>query len=399
MVMTTNVDSSAAIRPYTLAWRERVRATIVTLGAGPNVTPCVVGGEALAVIAGPSVIEGAAMLTRTARAARAGGAGALRGGVFAAPGSPYAFQGVGAAGLAMLAEARVETGLPVVTEIVDARQVASIVAVADCIQIGGHSMQNYALLAAVGETTTPVLLERGMSATVRELLLAAEHVLSRGNERVMLCERGIRTFEAGDTLDLATVAVLKRETHLPVVVDPSHSASEAGMVIPLALAGVAAGADGLLVAVHPSPSAARSGGAQSLGLDEFGALMRAVGRVALAVGRRLGGEREVGGATGPVVRAILGEAIVDGEGAAAVARATRAMLEGLLARHRIGASAVVSAMFTVTPDLVNAFPAAVARDMGWTDVPLFCVAAVPVPGTPARRVQVMLHVNVGGVGD
>ena len=254
---------------------------------GPD---CVVGGRALAVIAGPCSVEGAEMLHATAVRVRALGAGALRGGVFKPRTSPYAFRGLGEDGLRLLVEARERTGLPVVTEVMDTRQVELVARHADVLQIGARNMQNFSLLAEVGRTDRPVLLKRGLSATVHELLSAAEHVMAAGNPNVILCERGIRTFETAtrNTLDVSVIPVLREQTHLPVLVDPSHAGGRASLVAPLALAAVAAGADGLLVEVHPEPATARSDGEQSLDFDAFEDLMVRVAAVAAAVGRTMG---------------------------------------------------------------------------------------------------------------
>jgi 3-deoxy-7-phosphoheptulonate synthase len=246
-----------------------------------------IGGTELAIIAGPCSVEGRQMLLDTAWAVKGAGAVMLRGGAFKPRTSPYSFQGLGAEALELLAVARAATGLPVVTEVLDTRHVELVAAHADVLQIGARNMQNFALLAEVGCTRTPVLLKRGPSASLSELLLAAEHVMSRGNANVILCERGIRTFETAtrNTLDVSAVPVLKAETHLPVIVDPSHASGRAALVAPLALAAVAAGADGLIVEVHPNPATAWSDGEQSLTLDEFEALMRRLAPVARAVGR------------------------------------------------------------------------------------------------------------------
>ncbi len=246
-----------------------------------------IGGGELVVIAGPCSVEGGPMLVETARAVRRAGATMLRGGAYKPRTSPHTFQGLGDAALEHLRAARAATGLPVVTEVVDPRQVERVAGVADVLQVGARNMQNYALLAEVGRAGVPVLLKRGLSATVRELLLASEHVRVQGNERVILCERGIRTFEPAtrNTLDVAAVPVLQAETHLPVIVDPSHAGGRAALVTPLALAAVAAGADGLIVEVHPEPGAALSDGDQSLDFAAFDALMRRVAPVAAAVGR------------------------------------------------------------------------------------------------------------------
>jgi len=275
------------LRPYKLAARGFASSTTVTLGAETTRTPCHIGGQSLAVIAGPCSVEGLDMIVDTARAVRASGAQALRGGAFKPRTSPYAFQGLGLPALEMLAEARAETGLPIVTEVMDPRQVESVAEVADCLQVGARNMQNFSLLSEVGRTDRPVLLKRGLSATIQELLMAAEYVLAQGNHRVILCERGIRTYETAtrNTLDIAAVPVLKAETHLPVIVDPSHAGGRASLVAPLAYAAVAAGADGLIVEVHPEPESARSDGEQSLTISAFDAMMQRLVAFAEAAGR------------------------------------------------------------------------------------------------------------------
>ena len=235
-----------------------------------------IGGGGLTVIAGPCAVEGRAMLLATAHAVRAAGASLLRGGAFTPRTSPYAFRGLGHEAIAMLAAAREETGLAIVSEVMDGTQLLAFADVMDVVQIGARNMQNYSLLTAVGECGMPVLLKRGLSATIAELLMAAEYILARGNPNVILCERGIRTFETAtrNTLDLSAIPVLKRETHLPVLVDPSHACGHAELVEPLSLAAVAAGADGLLIEVHPDPTSALSDGAQSLTFEQFRALMK-----------------------------------------------------------------------------------------------------------------------------
>jgi 3-deoxy-7-phosphoheptulonate synthase len=227
------------------------------------------------------------MLLEIAWAVKGAGAVMLRGGAFKPRTSPYSFQGLGVEALELLVTARAATGLPVVTEVLDTRHVELVAAHADMLQIGARNMQNVALLAEVGCARTPVLLKRGQSASVSELLFAAEHVMSRGNPNVVLCERGIRTFETAtrNTLDVSAVPVLKAETHLPVIVDPSHAGGRAALVAPLALAAIAAGADGLIIEVHPNPAAAWSDGEQSLTLDGFTDLMRRLAPVARAVDR------------------------------------------------------------------------------------------------------------------
>ena len=272
------------LQPYTLASRQSAlggRGSIVRAGSATF------GGPALTVIAGPCSVEGRAMLLEAAANVRDAGATMLRGGVFKPRTSPYAFQGMGAEGLELLAEARRATGLPVVTEVMDTRQVEQVAAWADMLQIGARNMQNFALLAEVGRAGVPVLLKRGLSATLRELLMAAEYVMAQGNRDVVLCERGIRTFETAtrNTLDVSAIPVLKEETHLPVIVDPSHAGGRAALVAPLAFAAIAAGADGLMIEVHPSPESARSDGDQSLTPAAFASLMQRCAAFAAAAGR------------------------------------------------------------------------------------------------------------------
>jgi 3-deoxy-7-phosphoheptulonate synthase len=276
------------LKPYKLASREfSVANTAIHMG---DVADTVVGGQEVVVMAGPCSVEGREMLLATADAVQAAGARVLRGGAFKPRSSPYAFQGMGEAGLELLAEARARTGMPVVTEVMDPRQVELVARYADVLQIGARNMQNFALLSEVGRVQRPVLLKRGLSGTITELLMAAEYVLAQGNGDVMLCERGIRTYETAtrNTLDVAAIPVLKRETHLPVLVDPSHAGGRAHLVTPLALAAVAAGADGLIVEVHPDPAHALSDGEQSLEYAAFGEMMTQVRAVAEAVGRRCG---------------------------------------------------------------------------------------------------------------
>ena len=275
------------LKPYKLASREFAASPTVVAVRGSDETR--IGGRALAVIAGPCSVEGMDMLRETARGVRDSGARFLRGGAFKPRTSPYAFQGLGTEALEMLAEVRAETGLPVVTEVMDTRQVDVVAEYADVLQVGARNMQNFSLLSEVGRAQRPVLLKRGLSARISELLMAAEYVMAQGNREVILCERGIRTFdtETRNTLDVAAVPVLKAETHLPVIVDPSHAAGRADLVAPLAFAAVAAGADGLIVEVHPCPAEARSDGDQSLSLGAFGEMMRALAPFAEAAGRAM----------------------------------------------------------------------------------------------------------------
>jgi len=273
------------LAPYKVASRE-VQAETTRVKAGP----LEVGGSRIGVIAGPCSVESAEQIVGTARAVKAAGATGLRGGAFKPRTSPYSFQGMKEKGLELLAEAREATGLAVVTEVVAPEDVPLVARYADVLQVGARNMQNYRLLEAVGRTQTPVLLKRGPAATVEELLLAAEYILDAGNLQVMLCERGIRTFETHTrfTLPLATVPWLHARTHLPVVVDPSHGTGHAHLVESMAAASVAAGADGLIIEVHPDPKCASSDGAQTLDFAAFGRMMDVCRRVAEAVGRSLG---------------------------------------------------------------------------------------------------------------
>jgi 3-deoxy-7-phosphoheptulonate synthase len=280
-------SATPVLKPYKLASREFVASpTVVKVG---DSTETRIGGRQLAIIAGPCSVEGIDMLRDTAHAVQAAGARLLRGGAFKPRSSPYAFQGLGLQALKMLAEVRASTGLPVVTEVMDPRQVETVAEYADVLQIGARNMQNYSLLSEVGRVQRPVLLKRGLSARITELLMAAEYIMAQGNRDVILCERGIRTYETAtrNTLDIAAIPVLKAETHLPVIVDPSHAGGRADLVAPLAFAAIAAGADGIIVEVHPSPAEALSDGDQSLSLDGFASMMRALRPFAEAAGRTM----------------------------------------------------------------------------------------------------------------
>jgi 3-deoxy-7-phosphoheptulonate synthase len=246
-----------------------------------------VGGEHFALIAGPCTVESRQQLLETAQVVKEGGAAMLRGGAYKPRTSPYAFQGLGQEGLRLLAEAKRETGLPIVTELMDVRDIEAVIEVADVVQIGARNMQNYTLLSEVGRTGVPVLLKRGLSATLEELLLAAEYVLKEGNEQVMLCERGIRTFETAYryTLDLMAVPVLKQLSHLPVIVDPSHAAGKRDLVPALSYAAAAAGADGIIVEVHPNPEEAICDGPQALRAEDFAEYAQLVERAAAVAGK------------------------------------------------------------------------------------------------------------------
>jgi 3-deoxy-7-phosphoheptulonate synthase len=254
-----------------------------------NVDGATIGGESLAVMAGPCSVESETQILACARTARDSGAQFLRGGAFKPRTSPYDFQGLKEEGLKLLALARQETGLKVVTEVMSPNSVEMVARYADMLQVGARNMQNFSLLEAIGEVKRPVLLKRGMSATIKEFLMAAEYIASRGNYDIVLCERGIRTFETmtRNTLDLGAVIMLKQLSHLPVIVDPSHGFGLRFGVIPLARAGVAVGADGLIVEIHPEPEHALSDGPQSLTLPMFREMMQEVRRVAASVGRRM----------------------------------------------------------------------------------------------------------------
>lgn len=249
----------------------------------------VVGGDQFVVIAGPCAVETKEQVEAAAAAVSSAGAKALRGGAYKPRSSPYSFQGHGPAGLEMLAAAGARFGLPVVTEVLDSADLDQFIGRANVLQVGARNMQNFSLLRAVGRSGLPVVLKRGLAATVEELLLASEYILNEGNEQIVLCERGIRTYETitRNTLDLNAVAWLKRNTHLPVLVDPSHGTGLAELVAPLARAAVAVGADGLLIEVHPAPAEALSDGRQSLDPTAFAGLMRDLAPFVEAAGRRL----------------------------------------------------------------------------------------------------------------
>jgi len=273
------------VKPYKLVSRE--------LAADPTVIEIDgrrLGDSHFGLIAGPCTVEYREQTLDTARVVAAAGATMLRGGAYKPRTSPYTFQGLGAAGLEILAEAREETGLPLVTELLDPRDVDAVVETTDVIQIGARNMQNFTLLSEAGRASKPVLLKRGPSASVEELLMAAEYVMKEGNERVILCERGIKTFEQSMryTLDLGAVPVLKHETHLPVIVDPSHAAGRRDLVLPLARAAVAAGADGIIVEVHPRPEEALCDGPHQIPAAEFDDFAREVVSVVELMGKTVG---------------------------------------------------------------------------------------------------------------
>lgn len=271
------------LKPFKLASRELKERTVVDVGGVK------IGGEEIAVMAGPCSVEGHDMLIEIAEGVKKSGAKILRGGAFKPRTSPYSFQGYGKEALEYLAEARKQTGLKVVTEVMEPNDVELIEQYTDIIQVGARNMANYSLLNRVGKTKKPVLLKRGYAATVSELLMCAEYILSNGNMNVMLCERGIRTFENGtrNTLDLSAVPAIKHQSHLPVIVDPSHGTGKREYIASMSKAAIAAGADGLIIEVHNCPEKALSDGEQSLEPHEFDDLMKELRPVAHAVGRRL----------------------------------------------------------------------------------------------------------------
>lgn len=282
--LSCNIQTDVKIMvPPLVSHENKRKATVV------NVNGVEVGGSEVIVFAGPCAVESMEQLFETAKAVKTGGAKILRGGAFKPRTSPYSFQGLEEEGLKLLSQIRKETGLPIVTEAMDTRQLEMVAKYADMIQIGSRNMQNFPLLKEVGKCGMPVLLKRGMMATIEEFLFAAEYILNQGNEQVILCERGIRTFETStrNTLDLNAVPMLKNLTHLPVIIDPSHGTGIRWMVPAMAKAAVAAGADGLIMEVHYKPEEALCDGQQSLSPDEFNNLVTELDKVAMAVGRKI----------------------------------------------------------------------------------------------------------------
>lgn len=276
-------------KPYKLASREfHPVDTIINVGGVS------IGGKEVVVMAGPCAIESEEQVIETARAVKAAGATILRGGAYKPSTSPYSFRGLGRAGLELLAKAREETGLPVITEVMTPEDVELVAEYSDILQIGARNMQNFNLLVEVGKINKPVMLKRGLSATIQEWLLAAEYILAQGNSQLMLCERGIRTFETytRNTFDVSSIPIIEKVSHLPIIADPSHGTGKWYLVTPMALAAVAAGADGIMVEVHPNPDSALKDGAQSLTFDNFRRLMAQLKPIAEAVGRQLATPQE-----------------------------------------------------------------------------------------------------------
>jgi len=273
------------VKPYKLASRE-----FKSFDTTVKVKDVVIGGKEVIVMAGPCVVENEKQIFETAQQVKAAGAKILRGGAFKPRSSPYSFQGLGEEGLKLLAQAGKETGLAVVTEVMSVNQIELVGKYTDIFQVGARNMQNFVLLKELGKLKKPILLKRGMSASLEELLLSAEYILSQGNYEVILCERGIRTFEnyTRNTLDLSAVPALKRLSHLPIIVDPSHATGRWRLVSPMAKAAIVAGVDGLLIEVHPDPKSSLSDGAQTLKLDTFAQLMKEIKPIVQAIGRELG---------------------------------------------------------------------------------------------------------------
>jgi 3-deoxy-7-phosphoheptulonate synthase len=273
------------LKPYKLASREvKPEPSLVEIAPG-----VIVGGDHLVVMAGPCAVENEAQIVETAQAVKAAGATVLRGGAFKPRTSPYSFQGMEEDGLKLLALAREATGLPIITEVVNPRDVELVAKYADVLQVGARNIQNFALLKMLGRLDKPILLKRGMATTIQEFLMSAEYILAEGNRRVLLCERGIRTFETAtrNTLDISAVPVLKEQTHLPVIIDPSHATGHASLVPSMCYASVAAGCDGLIVEVHPCPEKAASDGPQSLRPAEFALMMEKLRAFAAVAGKGL----------------------------------------------------------------------------------------------------------------
>jgi 3-deoxy-7-phosphoheptulonate synthase len=287
MEIVPGVDQVILVsKPYKLASREfHPQDTIIKIG---NIT---IGGKEIVTIAGPCAVENEEQMILTARAVKASGASILRGGAFKPSTSPYNFRGLGVKGLMLLAQAARDTGLAVITEVMSAQDVDMVANYADILQIGTRNMQNFNLLEAAGKSGKPVMLKRGFSATIQEWLLAAEYILALGNKNLMLCERGIRTFETytRNTMDISVIPVIEKVSHLPVIADPSHGTGKWYLVIPMALAAVAAGADGIMIEVHPTPDKALKDGPQSLTFENFSLLMKQLEPIAAAIGRSLAG--------------------------------------------------------------------------------------------------------------
>jgi 3-deoxy-7-phosphoheptulonate synthase len=273
-------------RPYKLSSREfQPQDTVIEVG------DIAIGGGELVVMAGPCAVESEEQVLETARAVKAAGANILRGGAFKPSTSPYGFRGLGEEGLKILAQARKEIGMPIITEVLAPDDVELVARYADILQVGARNMQNFSLLDEVGKVNKPIMLKRGLSATIQEWLLSAEYILSQGNRQVLLCERGIRTFETytRNTMDISAIPVIEKVSHLPIIADPSHGTGKWYLVAPVALAAVAAGADGVMIEVHPSPDSALKDGAQSLTFDNFQRLMAQLVSVAASVGRKMAG--------------------------------------------------------------------------------------------------------------
>ena len=271
-------------KPYKLASRE-----FQPIDSEIKIGDITIGGDKIVIMAGPCAVESQEQLITTARAVQQAGAEILRGGAFKPSTSPYSFRGMGEEGLKLLAEARAETGMPIITEVLTPHDVELVAKYADILQVGTRNMQNFILLDEVGKVNKPVMLKRGMSATIQEWLLSAEYIIAQGNRDVILCERGIRTFETytRNTMDISAIPIVKELSHLPIIADPSHGTGRRSLVTPLALASIAAGADGLMIEVHPNPDKALKDGPQSLNFENFEQLISKLASVATSVGRKV----------------------------------------------------------------------------------------------------------------
>ncbi len=341
-----------------------------------------IGDGGFTIIAGPCAVESREQVLAAAHGVRERGAALLRGGAFKPRTSPHSFQGLGWEGVELLAEAGRASGLPTVSEVMAPHDVERMAQSIDVLQIGARNMQNFPLLRAAGRVRNPILLKRGPAATLDELLCAAEYVLAEGNPRVILCERGIRTFESAtrNTLDLSAVPVLRERSPLPVIVDPSHGVGVRRWIRPLARAAKAVGADGILLEVHPQPELARSDAEQALDLRDFATIVDDLDRMDAAL-------------TMPRMRAVRGAITVNGDEPRAILEGTARLLREVLARNGLRRDQVVSLLFSVTPDLHAAFPAQAVREMGWTEVPMLHFCEIDVPGALARVVRVLAHVS------
>ena len=344
------------------------------------------------IIAGPCSVESREQILETALWVSTHGAALLRGGAFKPRTGPYAFQGLGWEGVDLLVEAGRASNLPTVSEVMAVEQVERMALSVDVLQIGARNMQNFDLLRAVGRTTRPVLLKRGLSATIEELLSAAEYILAEGNPNVILCERGIRTFErvTRNTLDLSAVPVLREYTHLPVLVDPSHGVGVRRWIPALCRAAKAVGAHGLLLEIHPHPAEARSDGEQAITFGDFETIVEELDRIPIS-SHPTKQRCDTGGIER--VRGIRGAVSVTNDDADQIKVATKTLLAEMTVRNAIKVDDLISVFFSLTPDLHAAFPAAAARELGWFRVPILHVAELEIVGALPRCIRVLIHTS------